>query len=167
MHIINAAFKNLYKEAINEILSQHGLTNSCTLQFNNSAADVCNNCIFDPMSKVSSNRYNGSGPQPFTDYTVCPVCMGAGIKQNNNTVKQVYLAVIFDSKYFINLDRKVVNIPDGTLQTICNKSHTLDIRNCNSMKVDAFPHVSYERVEDVNIAGLGDLEYIITTWRRQ
>ena len=167
MHIITQDFKNLYKQAIDEILSSHGLTNPCVLQFNNTTTELCDNCVYDPISKVSSNRYNNTGPAPFTEYTICPVCMGTGSKAHNKVTKTMSLAVIFDSKYFVNLDRKVVNIPAGTIQTICSKNYALDIRNCSNMYVTTFPNVFYERIEDVNIAGLGDLEYIITTWRRQ
>jgi hypothetical protein len=70
-------------------------------------------------------------------------------------------------KYFLNINTKTVNVPDGTIQTICHKNHTMDIRNSNSISVDSVANISYERIEDVNPAGLGDLDYIITTWRRQ
>lgn len=165
--ILSQEFKNIYKEMINEILSSHGLTNLCTLTFDNGSADLCNNCFYDMITKTSSNRYNGTGPQPFPDFTICPVCMGMGSKENNNTTKEVYLAVLFDSKYFINLNTKVVNVPDGTIQTICSKNLILDIRNASSMSVNSVPNISYERIEDVNPAGLGDLDYIFTTWRRK
>jgi hypothetical protein len=33
--------------------------------------------------------------------------------------------------------------------------------------VDSVANIGYERIEDINPAGLGDLDYIITTWRRQ
>lgn len=165
--IINNSFKNLYKTMINEILSSHGLTNPCTLKFNNGSSDFCNNCNYDPITKSSSNLYNNTGPQPFPDYTICPVCMGMGTRQNNNITKKIYLAVIFDSKYFLNINTKTVNVPDGTIQTICHKNHIMDIRNANALYVDSVPNIGYERIEDVNPAGLGDLDYIITTWRRQ
>ncbi len=165
--IINNAFKNTYKIMINEILSSHGLTNLCTLRFNNSDTDYCNNCRYDTIVKASANLYNNTGPEPFPDNTICPVCMGMGIKQNNNTTKKIYLAVILDSKYFLNINTKTINVPDGTIQTICHKNHIMDIRNSNSISVDSVPNISYERIEDVNPAGLGDLDYIITTWRRQ
>lgn len=164
--ILSQEFKNLYKNQINQLLSANGLTNKCTLYFDNGSADYCNNCVYDSMSKSSANIYNGSGPQPFPEYTMCPVCMGIGVKKNNTKTKNILLAVIFDSKYFININNRVVNIPDGTIQTICHKSHTLDIRSSSSMSVDSVSNIFYERIEDVNPAGLGDLDYIFTTWKR-
>jgi hypothetical protein len=164
--IISEALKNLYKIQINELLSSHGLTNQCTLNFNNGSADYCNNCVYDSISKVSANIYNGSGPQPFPEYTMCPVCMGLGVKKTNAKTKTIYLAVIFDSKYFINLNSRVANIPDGTIQTICHKNYTLDIRSSSSLSISTVPNIFYERIEDVNPVGLGDLDYIFTTWKR-
>lgn len=164
--IISQELKNIYKNQINQLLSPNGLTNPCTLYFNDGSTDYCNNCIYDSLSKSSANIYNGTGPQQFPDYTVCPVCMGLGVKKNNNKTKKIYLAVIFDSKFFINLNNRVANIPDGTIQTICHKNHTLDIRNSSSMSVDSVSNIFYERIEDVNPVGLGDLDYIFTTWKR-
>jgi hypothetical protein len=166
MNIINQAFKDLYKQQINMILSSNGLTNQCTLYFNNGSTDYCNNCVYDNLSKISAGIYNGTGPQPFPDYTVCPICMGNGTKENNNKTKKITLAVIFDSKFFINLNKSIVNIPDGTIQTICHKNYINDIRSSSALSVDSVPNISYERIEDVNPAGLGDLDYIFTTWKR-
>jgi len=161
--IINQDLKNMYKNTIDEILSVHGLTNQCVLSFNNGSADYCNNCIFDSISKVSANIYNNIGPQQFPDFTICPVCMGLGVMQTNKKTKIVTMAVIFDSKYFINFDKKVVNIPDGMIQTISTKNYIIDIRNSSAISIN---NISYERVGDVTFAGLGDLEYIFTTWKR-
>lgn len=166
MNIISSSFKNIYKQQIDYILASDGLTNSCTLYFDNGSADYCNNCVYDTITKISSNIYNNSGPQPFPEYTICPVCMGMGVKKTNTKTKKIFLAVIFDSKFFINLDSRVTNIATGTIQSICSKNLTLDIRNSTSMSVDNMPSIMYERIEDVNPVGLGDLNYIITTWKR-
>ena len=71
--IISKELKNIYKDMIDEILSDNGLTNECLLYYQNDSIEYCNNCIFDPITKTSSNIYNDSGPAPFTDYTICPV----------------------------------------------------------------------------------------------
>lgn len=168
--IITQDLKNIYKNTINELISSHGLTNQCILSFNNGSADYCDNCIFDPVSKISANTYNGVGPRSFPDYTICPECMGLGVKQSNIKTKTLSLAVIFDSKSFINFDPKagvslspVVNIPNINIQTICHKNLTLDIKNCSSMSIN---NISYERVGDVNPVGLGDLDFIFTNWKK-
>lgn len=168
--IITQDLKNIYKNMINELISPNGLTNKCTLLFNNGSSDYCDNCLFDPVSKISANIYNGSGPRSFPDYTVCPECLGLGVKQNNTKTKVISLAVIFDSKSFINFDARVgvplssiVNVPNIDIQTICHKNNALDIRNCSSISIN---NVSYERTGDVNPAGLGDLDFIFTNWKK-
>lgn len=164
--ILNSSFKNLYKSMIDEILSQKGLSNKCTLYFDNQITEYCNNCLYDPATNSSSNIYNGHGPSSFPDYTTCPICLGAGRIIVNSTTRELYLAIIFDSKYFMNLDKKLVNIPDGTIQTVCSKNYANDLKNCSYLIINAYPIVKYERIDDINLSGLGDLEYIFMNWRR-
>lgn len=162
--IINQNLKNLFKQQINTILHQQGLTNPCTLYFTGST-DYCNNCLFDRASNLSSNIYNGTGPVPFDDYTMCPVCMGSGKTLLNNTIKQMYLAVILDSRYFINLSTKLVNITDISLQTICSRNHLQDLQACSYLVIDVDPSKKYEKIDNGTLSGLGDLDYIIMNWR--
>jgi hypothetical protein len=165
--IISKELKNIYKDMIDEILSDNGLTNECLLYYQNDSIEYCNNCIFDPITKTSSNVYNDSGPAPFTDYTICPVCMGMGTQRNNKKTKKIVLAVIFDTKYFLNFNTKVVNIPDGSIQTICSIAHANDILNSSAMSVVRIPNMFYERMSDINHVGLGDLDYMFVTWKKQ
>lgn len=164
--IINQAFKNLYKTMIDDILSKNGLTNLCTLYFDNQATQYCSNCLFDKATETSSNIYNGTGPHPFPDYTTCPVCMGSGRTIVNTPTKSLSLAVIVDSKSFIGLDTKLTNIPDGTIQTICSKNYAMDLKRCSYLIINTYPETKYERMSDINPAGLGDLQYIFLTWKR-
>jgi len=165
--IITQQHKQIYKTMIDEILSEHGLTNQCLLHYQNSSIDYCDNCLFDPITKVSANIYNGVGPRLFVDNTICPECMGAGIKRLNNKTKTITLAIIFDSKYFLNIDNKVVNIPDVSIQTICSIQHTNDILNSSAMSIVSIPNIFYERIGDINPVGLGDLNYLFVNWKKQ
>jgi hypothetical protein len=163
--IITQNFKNLYKSMIDEILSNHGLTNKCTLYYQE-LENYCNNCIFDKSSNVSSNVYNSTGPAPFDDYTLCPVCMGSGKVLLSNTTKELYLAVIIDSRSFINFPNKLVNIPDGTIQIISDKKYSEDLRKCSYLIIESDLNTKYERMDDINLVGLGDLNYIFMNWKR-
>lgn len=166
-HILNQQHKQIYNRMIDEVLSTHGFANECMLYYQNSSTEYCDNCNYDPISKISSNIYNGVGPQPFVDHTICPECMGAGIKRNNNKTKSVVLAVIFDSKYFLNLDTKVMNIPNVNLQTICSQKYAHDLLNASAMSINSIPNTFYERIGDLNPVGLGDLNYIFINWKKQ
>lgn len=162
--IINQDLKNLFKIGINEILSSTGLTNLCTLYFSGTF-DYCNNCLFDKSSNMSSNIYNGTGPIQFDDYTMCPVCAGAGKSLLNDTSKELYLAVISDSKYFIGLPNNLINIQNIALQIMCSKNHIDTLRLCNFLVVNSDPTKKYEKIDGGNLVGLGDLDYIIMNWR--
>lgn len=163
--IIDNNLKNIYKVFINDILSNSGLTVLCTLYFDNNI-NYCSNCIFDKSNNLSSNVYNNTGPVPFDDYTMCPVCMGSGKMMLSSINKELYLAIISDSKYFINMNTKLVNIPDGYIQIITYKNNAQDLKSCSYLTINSNPNTKYERVDDINLVGLGDLDYIIMNWRR-
>jgi len=162
--VLNQQIKDLFKLNINHILSSSGLTNLCTLYFSGTS-DYCNNCLFDRSSNMSSNIYNGTGPASFDDYTMCPVCMGSGKTLLNDTTKELYLAIISDSKYFIGLPNNLVNITDISLQIICSKNYLQDLRSCSYLVINADPIKKYEKIDNGNLVGLGDLDYIIMNWR--
>lgn len=167
--LISQELKELYNNAIDSLLEQGSLTVKCKLKYSSNLKSFCNNCTFDPITKVSSNLYNGTGPKPFVDNTICPVCMGMGVS-DSNAEEYVHLAVIFDSKYFLNYNNKVVNIVDGSIQTICNISLMPKIRNTNEIIIDSdiekYGGYSYRRAGDPNPCGLGSNRYIVTMWTR-
>lgn len=167
MNIISNEFKNLFNLAIDSLIQENSLSSLCTLRFNNSITNLCNNCIYDPVLNLSSNMYNGTGPSPFPDQSICPVCMGLGHKQYNNNEYSVWLAVIFDSKNFINISNRTVNIPDNSVQTICKISELNRIKNCNELIINNIPYNIYERISDPTPCGLGNQDYIVTMWKKK
>ena len=170
--IITREFKDTFNQAIDALLANNALTVPCTLFYSGSEnTTYCNNCKYDPISKLSSSLYNGTGPIPFAENTICPVCLGMGTK-NSDSSEIVYLAVIFDGKYFFNTtSSSTVNIVDGMVQTICHSSLLPKIRNANSITIDnnitKYGKYSYQRAGDPMPVGLGDSNYIITMWKRQ
>lgn len=171
-NIISAEFKNTFNQAIDAILANNALTVPCTIRYAGAKnTTYCNNCKFDNISKLSSNIYNGTGPVPFVENTICPVCMGIGLKTNDSS-EIIYLAVIFDGKYFLNTTSSaVVNIVDGMIQTLCNISHLPKIRNADEIIIDNnisnYGGYTYQRAGDPIPMGLGDNRYILTTWKRK
>ena len=170
MNIIDQNFLNYFNSAIDSLLEPGALSIDCTLIYENQASiTLCNNCVYDHITKSSSNVYNGIGPQNFPEYSICPICLGSGRIQSNNHKKIISLAVIFDGKYFINVNKNV-QIPAGTIQTLCSSKYTIDIRNATSLfinNVNQYGQYNYERAEDPVLCGLGDTNYIITTWNRK
>jgi hypothetical protein len=169
MNIINQEFKNLFNKAIDEILSVNALTLQCKLIFPNTNQQLCENCVFDVVSNRSSNIYNNTGPAPFADLTICPVCNGLGFISSGKE-ETINIAVIFDSKYWLNWKYNSVNITNGMIQTICHSSLLPKIRNAEKILVDTtmenYGSYYYERASDPELAGLGDNRYIFTMWKR-
>lgn len=169
--IIQPELKSLFNNAIDALLEQNALTVSCKIRYSGQQnSTFCYNCIFDNISYLSSNIYNNTGPSPFPEGSICPVCMGMGMITNDAS-ENIALACIFDSKYFINWSSKTVNIPGGTIQTICLSSLLPKIRNANEIIIDAdleqYGNYVYERASDPEPLGFGDNRYIITMWKRK
>ena len=168
-NIISQQFKDLFNTAIDEILSAHGLTVPCKFIYSNSNPELCSNCIFDSINTRSSNIYNGSGPVPFANQTICPVCNGVGLLSGSKE-ELVNLAVIFDSKYWLNWKYNSIHVTDGMVQTICHSSLLPKIRNAERVQINTnmenYGSYFYTRSSDPELAGFGDSRYIITMWKR-
>lgn len=168
-NIITPEFKNLFKEAIDSLLAQNALTVPCLLKFETTKRDLCYNCLYDPMTERSLNMPKPGAPVPFAENTICPVCNGYGYI---DTAKDeiINLAIIFDSKYWLNWNSNSVNVPDGVVQSISSISLLPKIRNCKEMimntDISNYGSYRYSRMNDPEPAGFGSHDYIITMWQR-
>lgn len=164
-------FKGVFNDAIDSLLSQNGLTLPCRFIYSNTNPVLCSNCLFDAVSNRSANRYNGTGPSPFADYSICPICNGFGYDSDNKE-ELVYLGVLFDSKHWFNWNNKsnTIRVPDGMVQTICKAELLPKIRNADKILIDTNNEVYgsyyYIRANDPEFAGFGDTRYIFTMWQR-
>jgi hypothetical protein len=168
-NIITSQFKTTFQNAIDALLADHALTVPCLIKYGLSEPSLCNNCIYDPISKLSSNRYNGTGPAPFVDNQICPVCVGKGVLLDSNQ-EVVYLAVIFDSKYWLNWGSDTIGVPDGQVQTLCSVDYLPKIINAQEIVFDTtlsnrFGEKPYQRNGEPRFYGLGDNKYISTMWK--
>jgi len=164
-NIISAEFKQLYNDAIDAIIDPtNGLVNTCTLRYGGSPSQqtLCNNCLYDSISKLSSNIYNGSGPKPFSDGGVCPVCAGNGTISGGIITKEenINLAVIMDSKYFINVGN-VINLNDNYIQVICKKNILPKLQNAVELVLHG---QSYQKASDAKYYGLAQHNYAFMLW---
>jgi hypothetical protein len=91
--------------------------------------------------------------------------MGSGKTLLDSSTKQLYLAIISDTKYFINMPNQLVNISDATIQIICAKSNAELLKSCKYLIINSDPTKKYEKIDNSNITGLGDLDYIIMNWK--
>ena len=164
--------KNVYNNAIDALLDQNAISLPCQLIYASNEPELCNNCVFDHINQKSLNRYNNTGPAPFADMSICPVCNGLGFDKNN-LEELVHLGVIFDSKYWFNWNSNKSNpihVPDGSIQTICKSDLLPKIRNASKLMIDPSMHVYgsyyYTRANDPELAGFGESRYIFTRWNR-
>jgi hypothetical protein len=161
---LSTEFKQIFNDAIDAILADSGLTTECTLIYGNEYNEqtLCDNCILDTISRVSSNIYNGTGPRPFPDNNICPVCLGMGISK---AAKQeiVKLAVIIDNKSFINIG-DIAMIGNGVIQTLCGIELSSKISNARTLVLHGS---EYQRAGEPRPCGLSEHKYLVTFWRNQ
>ena len=105
----------------------------------------------------------------FHDYGICPVCNGFGYVDTARD-EIINLAIIFDSKYWLNWGSRSMNIPEGMVQSLSSITLLPKIRNCKEMVMDTslseYGNYNYSRAGDPEPVGLGSNDYIITMWQR-
>jgi hypothetical protein len=167
-NLLTPEFKQIFNDAIDTLLDPSGgLVSPCLIRYGGtpSSQTICNNCIFDTISQVSSNIYNSSGPQPFIDGSICPVCLGAGLINGGIATKEevINLAVIVDMKSFINV-ADTVNIGNNAIQTISSIVLLPKLQNAIEIVVDGS---AYQKATQPQICGLSDHKYVIMVWRQK
>ena len=166
--IINSSFKTIFNNAISSLLEDSALTISCTLTYGVTRYESCANCVYDPIGRKSSNRFQNGGPVPFPFQGICPVCNGVGKKPVESS-EDVNLAVIFEPRDFIALDTHV-NTADGYIQTLANKSMTSKLQRAKEIivatDISGYFNHRYERVSEPTPLGLGNNEFVLCSWRR-
>lgn len=168
-NIISSELKNIYNSAIDALIGQNGLAVPCKIVYSSLKQSLCSNCVFDPMSQRSSNVYNNTGPAPFAHMGICPVCNGYGLIDMSSE-ETIYMAVLFDSKYWLNWDSKTVNIANNMAQSISNISLLPKIQNAKEIIIDSsisgYGNRRYSRAGEPTPCGFGTNRYIITMWQK-
>ena len=165
MNIISSELKALFNAQIDMILATDGLTVPCSLKYNSTNTTFCKNCIYDKIMNQSLNKYNGTGPVSFPEGSICPVCGGFG-KVDYDSSETVYMAVILDSKYWLNWGPKFVNTPNISAQTLCSISLLNKINNCTQAVLNSNigSNNLYTKAGDPTPMGFGNHDYILTNW---
>ena len=166
--IIDSNFKSIFNDAISSMLDSTACTVPCTLKYGVTKYDSCDNCIYDPIGKKSSNRYLNGGPVPFPFGGICPMCNGAGRRPVESS-ENVHVMVIFSPKEFMDIGVPV-NSPDGLIQTMGKKEMTPKFQRANQIVVSTdisgfFSH-TYQRVSEPTPVGLGNNEFVLCMWKR-
>jgi len=177
--LVNQTFKNLHRDAIYHILETCSQT--CTIVYGDTKFTDCENCIFDVINGRSSNRYQSGGPIPFTNGTTCPYCQGNG-RIGTESTESVELGIIWDYKNFMSLGgggssfgnnkEQLFNLQsvEGMIQTYSKLDDTLpQLRRAKKLIIaekETGMRQTFERAGEFQMGGLGDLNFVVGTWRR-
>jgi hypothetical protein len=78
--------------------------------------EICSNCIYNHITKTSTNIYKAGGPISFSN-TICPYCHGEGAVETETETDTIKMRVYFDRKSWIKPPGQVeLKIPDGSCQ---------------------------------------------------
>mgnify|MGYP001617715808 FL=1 len=78
--------------------------------------EPCINCISSSETGRSADLYNGTGPESFPDFTICPYCFGEGFKSVSPT-ESIRLRFYQDPKNWVNTGTSFQAV-DGLAQII-------------------------------------------------
>lgn len=167
--IITQQLKTIFDDAISALLENTALTVPCTLIFENTKLNDCPNCVYDTLSRRSSNQYQTGGPIPFVNGQICPYCNGVG-SLSFNSEEIVYLGII--KPVFFGMDKlslEDVNFVDGKIQSLCSVNLYAKLKNASVIIVDNnllnLANNRYIRYRDPIPVGFGNNSFIITTWQ--
>ncbi len=166
-NIISSEMKILFNNAIDSLLEANSLSIPCRLKFGSNGSNMCPNCLYDPITKRSANKYNGTGLVSFYEGQICPVCQGFGLIETDSS-QVLHLGIIFDSKYFLKWGSDVVNIGNTMVQSVCATSYLGKLTNAIELTVlTSDGEYSYTRVGSPRLLGFGDTNYAVTMWQEK
>lgn len=167
--IISASLKDTFNYAIQALLEDTALTVQCKLYFENTKLEDCPNCIYDPITRKSSNRFQPGGPIPFVVGQICPYCAGSG-NLSYSQEETVYLGII-KPVFFggSSLELTNVNFVDGMIQSLSGIDLYAKLKNASHIIIDTnlttITNSKFIRVKDPIPVGFGGNDFIITTWQ--
>tara|TARA_R110002020_G_scaffold55309_3_gene153626 strand:- start:9207 stop:9737 length:531 start_codon:yes stop_codon:yes gene_type:complete len=166
--IITDDLKTLFNDAIKGLIEGGAGTIPCTIYYGITKWESCDNCLYDPIGKKSSNRYQNGGAVPFGHGGICPVCNGEG-KRPVISTENIDLVVVFDYKEFMGMSTPVNN-PEGLIQTMATKEATPKFKRAKELQVATdiagYGDQRFQRHSEPQPLGLGNNEFVICTWKR-
>jgi len=165
--MINSTFKNVFKNQIDLMFGDGGLSLPCKIIAKDKRKTQCQNCIIDPIAGKSSGRYKSGGPINFPYGQLCPICNGIGFIFNT-TEDTLDLLVVYDYKKFINFNSNA-NLANGTIQTIAKYVDLNKLQKANTLIVDttlgSLKSNEYVRDSEPQPIGLGQNDYLFMYWK--
>lgn len=131
--IIPQSLFDIYNKTTSDFITSNFGVNCAIIYGSNKS--VCPNCVFNTLTKSSSNIYKSGGPVPFLNI-ICPYCEGVGYK-NLEQSETIRMRVYFDPKDFIKIEMPNTLVIDaGTIQCIGFLTDLPKIQKCQEVQVD-------------------------------
>lgn len=158
----------VYNDTIDYLVSQCGLGLPCKLVKSEGECITCPNCVYNPITKKSLNKYKAGGPIPFSNGTVCPFCLGKG-QSTEKFEEYITMLVCWDKKRDINIfNINELQIPHGGVQSVCKIEYYLKVISADFVYfnvcdgcIDPDRYKMFGKPQPV---GVGRPKFIITTW---
>lgn len=164
--IITDQFKEMHQQAISEVI--RGCQRPCRLIYRGSKFEDCPNCVYDPIGRKSSNRYESGGPMPF-GVGICPMCQGTG-KIESLITTDIDLCPIWDHRSWIPQLSKVVNTPEGYVMTMSAITTYDELKEAAEVIIDTdaenYSRNKYVRHSEPEICGFGRADFVFVLWKR-
>lgn len=154
-----------YNEAVDAMIdSNFGV--ECTLYYP-AVKSICPNCVFNPMTNSSSNKYKAGGPISF-DGEICPYCDGVGYTQEEET-DTIKLRCYFDRKSWLKLPVEL-KVPQTSLITYGHLSDMPKCQRANYIRTntaqDLYGGSRYRLSGTPVIHGFKKNKYFIAGWEK-
>lgn len=164
--IIPQAFFDLYNQTTSDMITNNfGVP--CQLIYGDDKIE-CPNCVFNTITKGSSNVYKIGGPIPFQN-TICPYCNGAGYSLTQST-ETILMRVYFSKKDFLRIEVPVT-VVDSSVQTIGFITDMPKLQRAREVimnsNIESYSIYRYILAGEVLPFGLGPVKnYCVAYWKR-
>lgn len=140
----------LFNDTVSDMLDSQ-MAPSCILVYPPRRTE-CPNCIVNPLTGSSSNRYKGGGPISFQSGQICPYCQGNGFT-DTETTETIRLLIDWEPKLHPDIMKAVndssVQYPGGLIKVQGDISILNKIRQCIEIRIHSavsnFGYWRYER----------------------
>lgn len=112
---IDSDDRTFLQNVFDDMLATTGFGKNCKVIYPLTET-VCPNCIINPKTGESTNRYKTGGPQPFSNNEVCPVCEGKGRIRGTDQTEIIVMTIQWNYRPW-NLNNTDVRSPSGFART--------------------------------------------------
>ena len=130
----------------------------------------CDNCIYDPIGRKSSNVYLNGGPIPFQNVS-CPMCDGSCKKAETQTEDIKFLCSLTPKDFFVPIPNLNLQVPFSVVQTKGFLRDVPKVRRADHMifqtPIDGVATKKYKLDSDpADVSNIIQNRYFVATWKQ-